>query len=130
MINMYCQMAFANATEKGFYSDDPNPDPLSKLMLIVSELGEACEAVRKNDFIANRKNITPSLYRDLTHSESDTMFNIRFELYIKDTFEDEIADAVIRIFDMCGNMGIDLRSHIDLKMRYNKSRPYKHGKTC
>ena len=36
--------------------------------------------------------------------------------------------AVIRIADLCGYLNIDLESHIKAKMRYNESRPYKHGK--
>ena len=47
---------------------------------------------------------------------------------MKDTFEDEIADTVIRIFDMCEGFGIDLERHIELKLEYNRTRPYKHGK--
>ncbi len=39
----------------------------------------------------------------------------------------ELADIVIRVFDMCGHYGIDLESAIREKMEYNKKRPYKHG---
>lgn len=39
----------------------------------------------------------------------------------------ELADVVIRIFDMCGYYGIDLETAIIEKMMYNKTRPYKHG---
>ena len=70
------------------------------LMLVVSELGEAIEAHRTG--LAG--------------------------LEAKDTFEDEIADTVIRIFDMCEGFGIDLERHIELKLEYNRTRPYKHGK--
>ena len=51
-----------------------------------------------------------------------------FEKEIKDTFEDEIADAAIRIFDLAGGLGIDLDFHIQQKLAYNKTRPFKHGK--
>lgn len=40
----------------------------------------------------------------------------------------ELADAIIRICDACGQYGIDLDRAIRLKMEYNKTRPYKHGK--
>ena len=40
----------------------------------------------------------------------------------------ELADAVIRIADLCGYMGIDLESVISEKMKYNESGPYRHGK--
>jgi len=51
-----------------------------------------------------------------------------FTIYVKDTFEDEIADTVIRLFDLCSGFGIDLEWHIQQKMNFNKLRPYKHGK--
>ena len=38
----------------------------------------------------------------------------------------ELADAVIRIFSYCGEMGIDLSGAIDLKMEYNTTRNYRH----
>ena len=40
----------------------------------------------------------------------------------------ELADAVIRIADLCGHLGIDLDAVIAEKMAYNADRPYKHGK--
>ncbi len=43
-------------------------------------------------------------------------------------FEDELADAVIRIFDLCGGLGIDLQKQIEWKTEYNKGRKKKHGK--
>jgi NTP pyrophosphatase (non-canonical NTP hydrolase) len=49
-------------------------------------------------------------------------------LCIKDTVEDELADVIIRTLDLCGYLGIDIEKHVELKMRYNESREYKHGK--
>lgn len=43
-------------------------------------------------------------------------------------FEEEIADAVIRIFDICGTMEIDIGKEIMKKMEINKFRPPRHGK--
>lgn len=45
-----------------------------------------------------------------------------------DNFVEELADVCIRIFDLCGSMGIDLNSAIEKKMEINRKRPYKHGK--
>lgn len=39
----------------------------------------------------------------------------------------ELADVVIRIFDMCEYYGINLEDAIKLKETYNRTRPYKHG---
>lgn len=41
---------------------------------------------------------------------------------------EELADAVIRILDYCGQHGIDLGNAIHLKMMKNLNRPRKHGK--
>lgn len=40
----------------------------------------------------------------------------------------EIADLVIRALHFCGELGIDLGAAVKLKMAYNKTRPFKHGK--
>jgi NTP pyrophosphatase (non-canonical NTP hydrolase) len=39
----------------------------------------------------------------------------------------ELADVCIRIFDICGEHGIDLEAMIDEKMAYNATRPNRHG---
>lgn len=39
----------------------------------------------------------------------------------------ELADVVIRIFDMCGLYGIQLDEVIKEKHEFNKSRPFRHG---
>lgn len=43
-------------------------------------------------------------------------------------FREELADIVIRVFDLSGGLNIDLQSEILKKMQKNKSREYKHGK--
>ena len=96
------------------------------LMLIVSELSEALEAHR-NDRFAFRT--LPNFDIDSlmkTHETTDIMY--LFEGHVKDTFEDEIADVFLRLFDLCGYLEIDIEKHITAKMAYNKSRPHKHGK--
>jgi NTP pyrophosphatase (non-canonical NTP hydrolase) len=166
-----------NNKDKGFYDTPKSVEEV--LMLIISELGEACEAHRKGRFC--KVDLDGVIYQE------------DFEKYVKDTFEDEIADTVIRILDFCGckdieivlpsgkfllhenalnqlflcvvqicmmyvkdetcetstatpenrfTIGsilsyiyqvasfqeIDLDEHIKLKLEYNKTRPYKHGK--
>lgn len=109
-----------NAKEKKFY--DNNFNLSEKLMLIVSELGEAQESDRKDrranlDYFIERKKVL-----------TDESLIKCFESSIKDTLEDELADAIIRILDLCGYLKIDIAKHIELKMWYNKTRPEKHGK--
>ncbi len=45
-------------------------------------------------------------------------------------FPSEIADVVIRCFDLCGQCGIDLEKELRMKSDYNESREFKHGKKC
>ena len=100
------------------------------LMLVVSELSEALEADRKNRKAQLNKFIGFSnmgFGKDYnSYLKEDAVPS--FEQTIKDTFEDEIADSFIRLFDLCGGLGIDIEKHIELKLKYNSTRKFKHGK--
>jgi hypothetical protein len=39
----------------------------------------------------------------------------------------EFADAIIRIADAAGELGLDLPGAILAKLEYNRTRPYRHG---
>ena len=118
--------AFANALKHGFHHKDQNFG--EQLMLIVSELSEALEA----DRIGNRFNKSNSefleKYANNKTTESEEICSAVFRVKVKDRVEDELADAMIRIADLAGYLGIDLETHIKAKMRYNETRPQKHGK--
>jgi NTP pyrophosphatase (non-canonical NTP hydrolase) len=88
---------------KGFWDKERNVGEL--LMLVVTELSEALEAHRKDNFANPNSN-------DLA----------------KDTFEDEIADSFIRLLDLCNALDIDIEKHIQLKVAYNQTRERLHGK--
>ena len=118
-IHNLVKIAHSAAQEKGFW-DGGGHNISEKLMLIVSELGEAQEALRKD------KHTDPGEIA-LVEGAEDT-FVEDFQTIVKDTFEDELADAVIRIADLAGHLRIDLEKHVELKLRYNKTRPHKHGK--
>ena len=114
---------YQTAKDKGFWDNQRNVGEM--LMLVTSELGEAMEAHRK-DKVANIYKFNIERQTTPFHEESAT--KAAFELYIKDTLEDEIADAVIRLFDFAGGLNIDLETHIRLKLDYNKTREKLHGK--
>lgn len=97
------------------------------LMLIVSELGEALEAHRNNDFADFNRYETQVELSLKSGMPKELAEKMAFKSVLSSSFEFEIADAVIRIFDLCGYMGIDLEKHIELKMKYNETREYKHG---
>lgn len=46
-----------------------------------------------------------------------------------ENFNEELADTVIRIFHLCGALGIDLDREIAKKMETNRGRPFRHGKS-
>lgn len=39
----------------------------------------------------------------------------------------ELADVIIRIFDYCEHNGWDLETALLEKMKFNETRPYRHG---
>ena len=98
-------------------------------MLIVSELGEALEADRHNNYAAsNHAECWNQWYDDNPTGHAKNEMIATFESGIKDSFQDELSDAIIRIADMAGYLGIDLEAHILAKMRYNATREKLHGK--
>jgi len=177
-----------NAISKGFWNGQDEDYSLpKKLALIHFEVSEALEADRKDRHAGDLDAENGMLIEEMGWNEW-------FESYIKDTFEDELADVVIRCLDLCGKLkididrwmkeeysdvkdelldlglssiseklfmihgcitfsmigetiaksgiqmiitstifiseqlNIDLLTHINLKMRYNSTREYKHGK--
>jgi NTP pyrophosphatase (non-canonical NTP hydrolase) len=161
------------------------------ISLTIGELYEAQEAHRKGEF-AKKETVdfyVEKLCKDL---QPETPISIGFfELSIKDKFEDECADVLIRLFDTMGHLeieynkdyagmlsitmeetffknilmlndmliwignktyseaeftvntvtefiqyflyfcqqqNVDIETHINLKMEYNRTREYKHGK--
>ena len=141
-LNELRDIVYENALDKGFnddayYANDytSNDKELQngikhaffaqKIALVHTELSEATEADRKN-----RR-------ADLAGLESDIIFNSdhmpeafieSFETLVKDTLEDELADALIRILDIAGAYQIDIKSHVEYKIKYNNTRIHKHGK--
>ncbi|PKL13991.1 MAG: hypothetical protein CVV52_03710 [Spirochaetae bacterium HGW-Spirochaetae-8] len=112
--------AHENAKDKGFH--DKRMEVGTMIALIHSELSEALEAHRAGLQLDYFRMIGLSGY--LLDLESEEYF----KTHLKETFEMELADAVIRIADMCGLLDIDLESCIRAKMKYNASRPRLHGK--
>lgn len=87
---------------KGFY-DGVTRTPLEYHMLMVTELAEASEAVRKGH---------PDHYLDEGKPEGEAV---------------EIADTLIRILDYAAFKKWDLDAIVEEKLNFNKTRSYRHG---
>ena len=179
-LQTWAKAIHANAIAKGFYpenSKDRNDKEM--LMLIICELAEAVEAHREDRWMDGRQGIIPE---ELAKYPQE--FEANFKAWVKDTVEDEMADALIRILDyaqhkglafdglfliqampvinesfaancfaascqicdnpayfahtvsnaiariigICDEYNIDLCFHVEAKMKYNETRPIKHGK--
>ena len=86
----------------GFWSGLQDFTP-AKIALIHSELSEALEADRKN----------------IEHDDKVPDFT---------GLEAELADTLIRIYDLAGRNNLRLGEALVAKMAYNLGRPFKHGK--
>lgn len=79
------QQIHENAKAKGFYDNASDKNFITHQVLeIIKEIGEMHEAYKKGRFAAKL-------------NDNETIK--RFEADIKDTFEDEMADVVIRMLD-------------------------------
>lgn len=118
-LNELAQRAHSTAVAKGWWDGNGN-DFGTIIALCHSELSEALEEFREGNpevyFVRNGVKIS-----DLSQWNGE-----KLEGEIT-----ELADCIIRILDFCGHRRVDIQKVIDLKMRYNESRSYRHGgKKC
>lgn len=95
------------ARAKGWH---PEGDPLEAnralalLMLVTTELAEAAECIRLGELTTTR-------------DEKGKPTGLAIEM----------ADAAIRLLDVCAAWGIDLEAAMTTKHAYNLTRPHRHG---
>lgn len=120
-INQLVREAHENAVEKGWWDEDRSFGEI--IALIHSEASEALE-----DYRNGRKPTEVWYERKVDWSNTTWIENAQITPEWKPCgIPSELADVVIRIFDMCGRYGIDLEKAIEEKMAYNATRPHKHG---
>ncbi|HET6224629.1 MAG TPA: hypothetical protein VFF27_00025 [Bacteroidia bacterium] len=122
MLNELSKEIHENAKSKGFYEDKKNTGEM--LALIHSEVSEALEADRLKRYCQLSKP-DQNVLMGWTH---DNAFKIDYKDKVKGSFDEEMADIIIRVLDMCAFKDIDIDLHIKAKMRYNSAREHKHGK--
>ncbi len=89
---------------------------------------ELCHGIaREKGFWEKDRNVGEALMLVVTEL-AEAMEGYRHQ--DKDNFREELADTFIRLFDLCGGLGIDIQAEIEKKCEKNKARPYKHGKIC
>lgn len=95
----FCYM---NSYAHGFWPEGVQRNKGEQIALMHSELSELLEGVRK-----------PSQDSHCPEFTSE---------------EIEAADVLIRLLDYCAGHGLDLGQATIAKMKFNRSRPHKHGK--
>ncbi len=103
-LNKLRDKAYQCAVAHGWHEENLSDEHF--LCLVISELMEAVEADRKEKH-ANRANFE---YCMKQRKRDDGEFMYAFKQDIKDSVEDELADACIRMLDLAGLRGYDLDS--------------------
>ena len=111
----FAEDSHATAKDKGWWDDRPDYGDRvqaipEKIALMHSELSEALEEARAGNL---------NLYYGDANYAGDAGKPEGFGI--------ELADCVIRIFDLCEALGIDIQQMIEIKMAYNETRPHRHG---
>lgn len=114
-INELADAIHANAREKGFHPED--------------EKREVYVANQCNNMHAEVTELWDSYrggYESDPCDKQDKMDALGLPTLTAEC--EEVADIIIRALDVSRRLGIDIVRAINIKMAYNATRPYKHGK--
>ena len=95
-----------DAKSLGWYDEGKVKSDVENIMLTVTELSEAVEELRC------------PVVRNLYFNEGSAK---------PEGYGVELADAIIRLLDLCAYRQIDIESLINRKLEYNLTRGYRHG---
>ena len=104
-LNYLKNKAYQIAKDHGWHDENHSCEHWT--MLILTEVSEAVQADREGkyadleQFKANFKDMASAF-------DNDKAFVMSFEMWIKNTLEDELADICIRTLDMAGVYGMNL----------------------
>lgn len=101
-LNKLRDRAYKTACEHGFHDEELSNEHY--LCLVISELMEAVEADRKGKRFNKDAKDTYELIQNIKFCK------VIYDNYIKGSIEEELADAVIRLLDLCGLRKIKLEN--------------------
>lgn len=105
-LNELRDRAYKTACGHGFHDEELSNEHC--LCLVISELMEAVKADRKSRHFDKEKYKIGEYAECQGWLTNEEKFINVFNRYIKDTIEDELADAAIRLLDLCGLRKIDI----------------------
>lgn len=100
----------ATARDKGWWRDESDHVLERKLLLIITEITETYEAYRLGE------DLDEILYREAPDGSLKP-----------EGIAVELADTIIRVFDLCVEKNIPIIRALREKADYNKKRPFRHG---
>lgn len=114
-INELKDRAYKIACEHGWYDEEHSL--IHHLMLVITELSEAVNADRIGKYaqrkMYERESVTPQL-------NTEEHWCYCYQTFIKDTVEDELADAAIRILSLLGKHEVKLDEELFKKETINE----------
>ena len=103
-----------------------------KLSLIQKEISDSLNSLRTGkNFQSGKENLEKIIEMSknpLEGADPLLYFKGAYITHVKDTFEDELATAFIKLCDLCKKIDLDLEKFIELKLAFNKTRNEKHNK--
>lgn len=122
--NEYIKRAHAMACAHGFHDKELSVEHC--LMLVITEISEMVEADRKGKYAqvamyeSEKNTLQPENLKE-AHKK------FCFETFIKDSFEDEMADTCIRLYDTAGTFGVTFdKEDLDIDMHEEYEKYYTH----
>jgi len=120
----FSEEAYRTARDKGWWLYTRTfGDAIS---LIHSELSKALEEHRDGHKLTEVR-INDKLYVNPASDDFEEIDYLAQNGYKPEGVGIELADVLIRIFDLAGKEGLDLDSLVRAKMLFNRTRPYRHG---
>ena len=135
-LNKYMNRCYHYSKGNGFWDLETINGNLLRLVPEQMKIGNLIEKARKlNNTVEEYKyresiNVQERLVASklmLICSEAvealDALFN-------EGKLNEEVADIMIRAFDLAGYLNMDLKKEVENKMTKNEKRPFRHGKKC